>query len=144
MLRRAMFMAFGSGYLKRNFESPVFRLKSAVWTCHRQSIDLYSSVPSPSLNFLGTPSLSRLGSSFLSSSLTRRHTPEILPTLSKPLIPEAEKPKERRSSHSLLPPIPSRKSSLKKITPDGKPAVSHELPIARHSSYGQAVLNGKY
>ncbi|XP_047955021.1 amino acid transporter AVT1C [Salvia hispanica] len=109
---------------------------------YRQSIDLYSSVPSPSLNFLGTPSLSRLGSSFLSSSLTRRHTPEILPTLSKPLIPEAEKSKERRSSHSLLPPIPSRKSSLKKITPDGKSAVSHELPIARHSSYGQAVLNG--
>ncbi|XP_042011709.1 amino acid transporter AVT1C-like [Salvia splendens] len=109
---------------------------------YRQSIDLYSSVPSPSLNFLGTPSLSRLGSSFLSSSLTRRHTPEILPTLSKPLIPEAEKSKERRSSHSLLPPIPSRKSSLKKITPDGKSGVSHELPISRNSSYGQAVLNG--
>lgn len=111
--------------------------------CHRQSIDLYSSVPSPSINFLGTPTLSRLSSSFLSSSLTRRHTPEILPTLSKPLIPEAEKPKERRSSHSLLPPIPSRKASLKKITPDGKPGVSHELPISRHSSFGQAVLNGR-
>ncbi|XP_057788795.1 amino acid transporter AVT1C-like isoform X2 [Salvia miltiorrhiza] len=108
---------------------------------YRQSIDLYSSVPSPSLNFLGTPTLSRLSSSFLSSSLTRRNTPEILPTLSKPLIPEAEKPKERRSSHSLLPPIP-RKPSLKKLTPDGKPAVSHELPISRHSSFGQAVLNG--
>lgn len=109
---------------------------------YRQSIDLYSSVPSPSLNFLGTPTLSRLGSSFLSSSLTRRHTPEILPTLSKPLIPEIEKPKERRSSHSLLPPIPSRKPSLKKITPDGKAAVSHELPISRHSSFSQAVVNG--
>ncbi|KAL2249271.1 UNVERIFIED_CONTAM: Amino acid transporter AVT1C [Sesamum indicum] len=111
---------------------------------YRQSIDLYSSVPSPSLNFLGTPTLSRLSSSFLSSSLTRRHTPEILPSLSKPLIPpvEDEKPKERRSSHSLLPPIPSRKPSLKKVTPDGKVSVSHELPISRHSSYGQAVLNG--
>ncbi|PIN00575.1 hypothetical protein CDL12_26918 [Handroanthus impetiginosus] len=107
---------------------------------YRQSIDMYSSVPSPSLNFLGTPSLSRLSSSFLSPSLTRRHTPEILPSLSKPLI-EDEKPKERRSSHSLLPPLP-RKSSLKKITPDGKVSVSHELPISRHSSYGQAVLNG--
>ncbi|KAL0452139.1 UNVERIFIED_CONTAM: Amino acid transporter AVT1C [Sesamum latifolium] len=104
----------------------------------------YSSVPSPSLNFLGTPTLSRLSSSFLSSSLTRRHTPEILPSLSKPLIPpvEDEKPKERRSSHSLLPPIPSRKPSLKKLTPDGKVSVSHEIPISRHSSYGQAVLNG--
>ncbi|KAH6804913.1 Transmembrane amino acid transporter family protein [Perilla frutescens var. frutescens] len=109
---------------------------------YRQSIDLYSSVPSPSLNFLGTPTLSRLGSSFLSSSLTRRHTPEVLPTLSKPLIPETEKPKERRSSHSLLPPIPSRKPSLKKITPDGRSAVSHELPISRHSTFSQAVING--
>ncbi|KAK4435982.1 Amino acid transporter AVT1C [Sesamum alatum] len=111
---------------------------------YRQSIDLYSSVPSPSLNFLGTPTLSRLSSSFLSSSLTRRHTPEILPSLSKPLIPpvEDEKPKERRSSHSLLPPIPSRKPSLKKVTPDGKVSVSHELPMSRQSSYGQAVLNG--
>ncbi|KAK6144746.1 hypothetical protein DH2020_021566 [Rehmannia glutinosa] len=108
---------------------------------YRQSIDLYSSVPSPSLNFLGTPSLSRLSSSFLSSTLTRRHTPEILPSLSKPLIPgvEDEKPKERRSSHSLLPPIPSR---IKKVTPDGKSAVSHELPISRQSSSSQAVLNG--
>ncbi|KAK6144753.1 hypothetical protein DH2020_021573 [Rehmannia glutinosa] len=108
---------------------------------YRQSIDLYSSVPSPSLNFLGTPSLSRLSSSFLSSTLTRRHTPEILPSISKPLIPavEDEKPKERRSSHSLLPPIPSR---IKKVTHDGKSAVSHELPISRQSSYSQAVLNG--
>ncbi|KAL0403497.1 UNVERIFIED_CONTAM: Amino acid transporter AVT1C [Sesamum radiatum] len=118
--------------------------KSGENARHRQSIDLYSSVPSPSLNFLGTPTLSRLSSSFLSSSLTRRHTPEILPSLSKPLIPpvEDERPKERRSSHSLLPPIPSRKPSLKKLTPDGKVSVSHEIPISRHSSYGQAVLNG--
>ncbi|KAL8051726.1 hypothetical protein ABFX02_06G166800 [Erythranthe guttata] len=112
---------------------------------YRQSIDLYSSVPSPSLNFLGTPTLTRFSSSFLSSTLTRRHTPEILPSLSKPLITpvDEEKPKERRSSsHSLLPPIPSRKSSLKKIIPDGKSSVSHELPLSRQSSYGQAVLNG--
>ncbi|KAK4487228.1 hypothetical protein RD792_006548 [Penstemon davidsonii] len=108
---------------------------------YRQSIDLYSSVPSPSLNFLGTPSsITRLSSSFL----TRRHTPEILPSLSTPLLPEVEddKPKERRSSsHSLLPPLP-RKHSLKKVIPDGKASVSHELPISRQSSYGQAVING--
>ncbi|PQQ01808.1 vacuolar amino acid transporter 1 [Prunus yedoensis var. nudiflora] len=54
---------------------------------YRQSIDLYSSVPSPSIGFLGTPTLSRLGSSFLSSSLTRRHTPETLPFLTKPSVP---------------------------------------------------------
>ncbi|KAI4370668.1 hypothetical protein MLD38_018992 [Melastoma candidum] len=45
---------------------------------YRQSIDLYSSVPSPGLTFLGTPSLSRLNNSFLSSGLIRRHTPREL------------------------------------------------------------------
>ncbi|XP_057989383.1 amino acid transporter AVT1C isoform X2 [Hevea brasiliensis] len=109
---------------------------------YRQSIDLYSSVPSPSI-ILGTPTLSRLSSSFLSSSLTRRHTPESLPSVTKPLISKAEDeqlPPQKRSSHSLLPPIPSRKSLIKK---DEKPTqISHELPISRQSSYGQAVLNG--
>ncbi|KAL6504082.1 hypothetical protein OROGR_026005 [Orobanche gracilis] len=105
---------------------------------YRQSIDLYSSVPSPSLNFLGTPTLSRLSSSFLSSSLTRRHTPEILPSLSKPLIVD-EKPKERRSSHSLLPPVPSR---LKKVTDDSKVSDLHGVPVSRQCSYSQSVLNG--
>ncbi|XP_076957368.1 amino acid transporter AVT1C-like [Bidens hawaiensis] len=110
---------------------------------YRQSIDLYSSVPSPSLNFLGTPTLSRLGSSFLSSSLTRRHTPEILPTLSKPFLPpetDNQQPQERRSSHSLLPP---RGSSAKKLPHYQKPSkVSHELPLSTQSSYGQSVING--
>ncbi|KAL8241158.1 hypothetical protein R6Q59_014513 [Mikania micrantha] len=110
---------------------------------YRQSIDLYSSVPSPSLNFLGTPTLSRLGSSFLSSTLTRRHTPEILPSLSKPFLPQTidnEQPQERRSSHSLLPP---RGSSAKKLPAYQKSSkASHELPISRQSSYGQSVING--
>ncbi|RVW74172.1 Amino acid transporter AVT1C [Vitis vinifera] len=113
---------------------------------YRQSIDLYSSVPSPSIGFLGTPSLSRLGSSFLSSSLTRRHTPEVLSSLVKPLLPsvaDEQQEQQRRSSHSLLPPIPSRRSYIKKAGLDQKPhKVSHELPISRQSSYGQAVLNG--
>ncbi|KAL2554634.1 Transmembrane amino acid transporter family protein [Forsythia ovata] len=111
---------------------------------YRQSIDLYSSVPSPSLNFLGTPSLPR--SSYLSSSLTRRQTPEILPSLGKPLLSEVEDvkvPQQRRSSHSLLPPIPSKKSVTKKGSLEEKDSkVSHEIPITRRSSYGQAVLNG--
>jgi len=110
---------------------------------YRQSIDLYGSVPSPSLNFLGTPTLPRLGSSFLSSSLTRRHTPEILPSLSKPFLPPAtenQQPQERRSSHSLLPP---RGLSAKKLPPYQKSSkVSHELPLSRQSSYGQSVING--
>ncbi|KAF5729486.1 Transmembrane amino acid transporter family protein isoform 3 [Tripterygium wilfordii] len=111
---------------------------------YRQSIDLYSTVQSPSigsLGILGTPTLSRLGSSFLSSSLTRRHTPETLPSVTKPLIPKTEEEisqQQRRSSHSLLPPIPSRKPSIRIESSK----VSHELPISRQSSYGQAVLNG--
>lgn len=110
---------------------------------YRQSIDLYSSVPSPSIGFLGTPSLSRFGSSFLSSSLTRRHTPESLSSITKPLIPataDEKPPQHRRSSQSLLPPIPSRRASMRK---DEKLSmISHELPISRNSSFGQAFLNG--
>jgi len=108
---------------------------------YRQSIDLYSSVPSPSLNFLGTPNLTQLGSSFLSSTLTRRHTPEILPTLSKPLLPDdQQQPQERLSSHSLLPP---RGLSAKKLPHYQKSSkASHELPLSRQSSFGQSVLNG--
>ncbi|EPS59892.1 hypothetical protein M569_14912, partial [Genlisea aurea] len=113
---------------------------------YRQSIDFYSSVPSPNLNFLGTPTLSRLSSSFLSSTLTRRHTPEILPHISKPLIQDDddddEKPKHRTSSHSLLPPLPYRKSSSKKVIPDGKSLDSHGIPASRNCSYYQAVING--
>ncbi|XP_050209546.1 amino acid transporter AVT1C [Mercurialis annua] len=110
---------------------------------YRQSIDLYSSVQSPSI-ILGTPTLSRLGSSFLSSSiLTRRHTPESLPFITKPLISKVEDeqlPPQRRSSHSLLPPIPSRRSSIKKD--DKVSYLSHEVPMSRQSSNSQAVLNG--
>ncbi|KAJ0046970.1 hypothetical protein Pint_06002 [Pistacia integerrima] len=110
---------------------------------YRQSIDLYGSVPSPSLTFLGTPTMSRISSSFLSSSLTRRYTPESLSAATKPLLPtvaDEKLPPQRRSSHSLLPPIPSRRASVIK---DSKPShVSHEVPLARHSSYAQAVVNG--
>ncbi|CAA2996324.1 vacuolar amino acid transporter 1-like [Olea europaea subsp. europaea] len=112
---------------------------------YRQSIDLYSSVQSPSLNFLGTPSLSRLGSSFLSSSLTRRHTPEILPSLSKPLIPavEDDTARDRYISHPPFAPTPTSKPSIKKTSIyETTSKVAHELPVSRQSSYGQAVING--
>lgn len=110
---------------------------------YRQSIDLYGSVPSPSIGFLGTPSLSRLGSSFLSSSLIHRHTPEV----SKPLLPTAaaEEPQQIQSSHYLLPPVSSRKSSvIKKADSEYKPSkvAHHEFPSSRRSSFGQAVMNG--
>ncbi|XP_022765412.1 amino acid transporter AVT1C isoform X2 [Durio zibethinus] len=108
---------------------------------YRQSIDMYSSVPSPSIGFLGTPTLSRFSSSFLSSSLTRRHTPESLSAVTKPLLPTDDQIQpQRRSSHALLPPIPSRRQSAR--VDDKASKVSHEFPISRHSTYGQAVLNG--
>lgn len=98
-------------------------------TSCRQSMDLYSNVPSPSLHFLGTPSLSRLGSSFFGSSLIRRNTPEILPSLHKPLIPPAEE----------------EKAVYKHISHDEKPSKDADgLPISRQSSYGQAVVNGMF
>ncbi|MED6209489.1 Amino acid transporter avt1c [Stylosanthes scabra] len=131
-----------SGY--SNNENPPQRKPSSYnisWPqSYRQSIDLYSSVPSPNIGFLGTPSLSRLSSSFLSTSLTRRHTPESLPSVTKPLIQpvavEDEVVHHRRSSHALIPPRRSS-SSLKKES-----KASHEIPISRHCSFGQAVLNG--
>lgn len=113
----------------------------------RQSIDLYSSVPSPSIGFLGNNSMTRFGSSFLSSSLIRRHTPESLPAVTKPLLsPQADEqappPKHRLSSQGLLSPIPSRRHSMRR---DEKSSmVSHEIPMSRNSSYGQAVLNGEF
>ncbi|XP_076923967.1 amino acid transporter AVT1C-like [Bidens hawaiensis] len=104
---------------------------------YRQSIDMYSSVPSPTLNFLGTPTLSRLGSSFLLSSITKRHTPEILPSLSKPFLPQQSQ--ERLSSHSL----PPRGSSAKRLSHYQKSSKAvHELPLSRQSSFGQSVING--
>ncbi|KAM1053586.1 hypothetical protein ACFX13_001119 [Malus domestica] len=111
---------------------------------YRQSIDLYSSVPSPGIGFLGTPSLSRLGSSYLSSSLTRRHTPETLPFLPKPLPTLADKEQQqqpqRRSSHSLLPPLP-RRTSVRKDEKASR--VTHDqYPMSRQSSFTQAVFNG--
>lgn len=90
--------------------------------------------------------MTRFGSSFLSSSLIRRHTPESLPAVTKPLLEtqadEQAPPKHRLSSHGLLSPIPSRRHSMRK---DEKSSmVSHEIPMSRNSSYGQAVLNGEF
>lgn len=106
---------------------------------YRQSIDLYSSVPSPGMGILNPSSLQRFGSSFLSSSLTRRHTPESLAALTKPLVADQIQPQK---SSSYLPP-PHRSSSRLSVKKDAKPStVGHEGPILRNSSYGQAVLNG--
>ncbi|KGN52251.1 amino acid transporter AVT1C [Cucumis sativus] len=119
---------------------------------YRQSMDMLGSVPSPNIGILGTSSLTRWGSSFLSSSLTRRHTPDTLTSTSKPLLPtvtdenkDEQQPQpplsQRLSSHSLILPFTSRRpSGIKK---DDKPSkVTHEFPTARRSSFSQAMLNG--
>uniref|UniRef100_A0A0D9ZHF6 Amino acid transporter transmembrane domain-containing protein n=1 Tax=Oryza glumipatula TaxID=40148 RepID=A0A0D9ZHF6_9ORYZ len=103
---------------------------------YRQSIDMYSSVQSPNLSFLGTPTLSRLSNSFLTASF-RGKPPEIISGLIKPLLPtttaaaaaaddEGDRRQQqhedgRKSSQYLLP--PRRPSSLQKIPEDQKPLV---------------------
>ncbi|KAI5396925.1 amino acid transporter AVT1C [Lathyrus oleraceus] len=111
---------------------------SMAWPqSYRQSIDLYGSVPSPNIGFLGTSSLTRLGSSFLGSSLSRRHTAEFIPPLKKPLVEPIDE-QQRKSSKTLLPPHPSRKSSMRR----DPSKTSHEVHIPSQCSFGQAVLNG--
>nr|CAB3484007.1 unnamed protein product [Digitaria exilis] len=118
---------------------------------YRQSIDMYSSVQSPNLSFLGTPSLSRLSNSFLINSF-RGKPPEILSSLIKPLLPTSTAPTSedqqqqkqedvRKSSHYLP---PSRKaSSLQRIPEDHRPMVGgHEVGPYRQCSYIQGVMNG--
>ncbi|KAF5201012.1 Amino acid transporter avt1c [Thalictrum thalictroides] len=118
---------------------------------YRQSIDMYSSVQSPNIGFLGSSSISKISGSFISSSftLTRRHTPEVLSNLIKPLLPvvaneqQQSEQQQRRSSHSLLPPLPRKRSHIKRVDTDQPPSkISHEVPLPRQCSYGQAVLNG--
>lgn len=112
---------------------------------YRQTMDLYGSVPSPSLTFLGPPSMSQLGSSFLSSSLIRRYTPERLPSFTKPLLPsEPDRPRDGRGSHYLPSPALSRKSSLRKAVLDKRASVAHDPEISYQSTYGQAVINGSF
>ena len=118
----------------------------------RQSIDMYSSVHSPNLSFLGTPSLSRLSNSLLTNSF-RGKSPEIISSLIKPLLPtsttftsddhqQQQQEDIRKSSHYLP---PTRKaSSLERIPEDHRPMVGgHEVGPYRQCSYFQGVMNGK-
>ncbi|KAL6629354.1 hypothetical protein ACP70R_029119 [Stipagrostis hirtigluma subsp. patula] len=90
---------------------------------YRQSIDIFSSVQSPNLSFLGTPTLSRLSNSFLANSF-RGKTPEIISNLVKPLLhpttsDEQQQHEDSRKSSQYL--LPSRKPSLQQIPEDQKP-----------------------
>ncbi|KAJ4759822.1 Transmembrane amino acid transporter family protein [Rhynchospora pubera] len=115
---------------------------------YRQSIDMYSGVTPPTISFLGTPSLSRLSSSFLTSSFGGKHFPDIINSLFKPLLPttsdnqqQQPTPEEIKSSQSILIPTPSRKSSLG-VIPEDKRVDDHGLPLSRQCTFSQAVLNG--
>ncbi|CAK9313423.1 unnamed protein product [Citrullus colocynthis] len=136
----------GSSMDNRNHNQPS-SYNTAAWPqSYRQSIDMLGSVHSPSIGLLGTSSLARFGSSFLSSSLTRRFTPEAFSSsISKPLLPTVIDELQKHSSYSpFVPPLPSRRSSLSVRRDDkDKPVIdSHGLPISRHSTFGQAVVNG--
>ncbi|EPS66974.1 hypothetical protein M569_07802, partial [Genlisea aurea] len=110
---------------------------STAWPqSYRQSIDLFGSVPS---SFQGPLSLSRLGSSLLSSTLVREQTNERLPSLSRPLIHTPDE--EERSPSHVQPPLDWKSSSGKSIF-DKKESVVQEIPASRRSSFGQAVING--
>ncbi|VAI52427.1 unnamed protein product [Triticum turgidum subsp. durum] len=118
---------------------------------YRQSIDILSNVQSPSLGFLGTPTLSRLSNSFLNSSFLntsfRGKTPEIVSSLVKPLIRPTTSDEQqqhedirKKSSQYLL---PSRKPSLQQIPEDRKPVVvGHEASPYQQCSYTQGAMNG--
>ncbi|XP_066317615.1 amino acid transporter AVT1C-like [Miscanthus floridulus] len=113
---------------------------------YRQSINILSSVQSPNLSFLGTPTLSRLSNSFITNSF-RGKTPEIISNLVKPLLRpttsddlQQRQHEERKSLQYLL---PSRKPSLQQIPEDQKPVpVAHGVSPYHKCSYTQAVVNG--
>ncbi|CAO2034058.1 unnamed protein product [Urochloa humidicola] len=117
---------------------------------YRQSIDILSSVHSPNLSFLGTPTLSRLSNSFITNSF-RGKTPEIISNLVKPLLrpttsddhhhQQQQHHQEAQKSSQYL--LPSRKPSLQQIPEDRKPPlVAHEVSTYQKCSYTQAVVNG--
>eukprot|EP00252_Welwitschia_mirabilis_P016195 TRINITY_DN3575_c0_g1_i5.p1 TRINITY_DN3575_c0_g1~~TRINITY_DN3575_c0_g1_i5.p1 ORF type:complete len:551 (+),score=33.61 TRINITY_DN3575_c0_g1_i5:43-1695(+) len=118
------------------------RLKISGYDC-RQSIDVYSSLPSPAAigGFLGGGSFTKLSSSYISSSLRRRHTPEVIPTIEEPFLrrkEESEEPfvprKEEEVAEALVKKVPSKKAIVE------APVDLHGLP-ASHCGFWHALLN---
>ncbi|KAL6653177.1 hypothetical protein ACP70R_012102 [Stipagrostis hirtigluma subsp. patula] len=112
---------------------------------YRQSIDIYSSVHSPNLSFLGTPTLSRLSNSFLTNSFQRKPPDIIKPLLSTSSAAadsDQQMHEDDRKSSRYLP--PSRKaSSPQGIPEDHRPLMGgHEMGPYRQCSYSQGVMNG--
>lgn len=135
-------------FFRALFNSHQSHIFLSLLLLYRQSINILSSVQSPNLSFLGTPTLSRLSNSFITNSF-RGKTPEIISNLVKPLLHpttsddlQQQQHEERKSSQYLL---PSRKPSLQQIPEDQKPVpVAHEVSPYHKCSYTQAVVNGKH
>lgn len=103
---------------------------------YRQSMDMFGSLTSPGLGFLGTPSISRVSSSFLSSTLRRRSTPEVTPALTETLLPtKAEQVQTQSQSQSQLQSVLTKKALSKKVIHD-------HHPTSQGSSFGHALING--
>ncbi|XP_059075844.1 amino acid transporter AVT1C [Cryptomeria japonica] len=103
---------------------------NAAWPqSYRQSMDMYSSLTSPNIGFLGTPSLSRLSSSYLTSSFRRRNTPEV----TQPLLPTIKA--DSNAEEAQLPPLQPKKRSFRRATHD-------HLPTTHKCAFGHALLNG--
>lgn len=102
---------------------------------YRKSMDLYGSLASPSLSFLGSPPSSSLGGSFHSSPPKRRQNAKITTSLGNPLLPplpDKHIPQRHSSDYSVH---SQRTSSAKKLS-------QYQKPQTRQSSFGQAVVNG--
>lgn len=91
---------------------------------------------SQSVNFLGSPNLSPLSGSFLSSSPKIRHTPKTNSSLKKPLL-SAEANNQQLQEHH------SSDHSLQLQWTSSTKKLSHQSSAKiRKSSFSQAVING--
>ncbi|KAH9736017.1 Amino acid transporter AVT1D [Citrus sinensis] len=109
---------------------------------YRQSMDIYSTVTSPSLGFLKPSSLSALSGSM--SSLYKRSQPAsyLESSLSKPLISDLEKEEVLSPRVHWNVPSRSRLSNISDMPRSRMSSIIDSLPPARKCSLAQSCLNG--
>ncbi|XP_062168233.1 amino acid transporter AVT1D [Alnus glutinosa] len=100
---------------------------------YRQSMDMFTSVTPPFINFLRGNSLTGISSVF-STAYKRPQSSELDSSLSKPLISETSLDKEEVPTHTL--PVKSSASSYSKFS------ISEFPPPQEQCSFAQAVING--
>ncbi|KAM0845943.1 hypothetical protein ACQ4PT_056017 [Festuca glaucescens] len=114
---------------------------------YKQSIDILSSVQSPSLSFLGTSTPSRPSNSFINNSYQGK-TPEINYNLMKPLLRPTTSDEQQQQQHEDIQKssqylVPLRKPSLQQIPQDLKaPVIGLEVSPYQQCSYTQGAMNG--